>query len=62
MDEICGTCSRRGAIRKEHNILIGKPEEKASLCRPRCRWQSNVLKKYGLRVRTEIGWLRAAAH
>jgi hypothetical protein len=45
MDEICRTCSRHGAIRKGHKILIGKLEEKALLLRPEYRWQGNVLKK-----------------
>jgi hypothetical protein len=35
----------------ETRILVGKPEEKRPLVRPRCRWVGNI--KIDLR---EIGW------
>jgi hypothetical protein len=40
-----------GEKRKAFRILVGKPEEKRSLGRPRCRWVDNI--KMDLR---EIGW------
>jgi hypothetical protein len=38
---------RRGAYR----ALVGKPEERRPLGRPRCRWEDNI--KMDLR---EVGW------
>jgi hypothetical protein len=40
-----------GEIRNAYNILIGKPEAKRSLRRPRCRWEDKI--RRNLR---EIGW------
>jgi hypothetical protein len=37
--------------RNAYRILVGKPEGKRPLARPRCRWESNI--KMDLR---EIGW------
>jgi hypothetical protein len=42
---------RRGGKREEHRILLGKPEGKIPLGRPRRRWLENM--KMDLR---EIGW------
>jgi hypothetical protein len=44
-------CSRHGEKRNACRILMGKPEGKGSLERPRCRWEDNI--KMNLR---EIGW------
>jgi hypothetical protein len=40
-----------GVKRNAYRILVGKPEGKRPLGRPRCRWEDNV--RMGLR---EIGW------
>jgi hypothetical protein len=40
-----------GAMRNTYNILVGKPERKRPLGRPRRRWESNI--RIYLR---EIGW------
>jgi len=40
-----------GDMRNAHNILIGKPEGKRPLGRPRSRWEGNI----GMDLR-EIGW------
>jgi hypothetical protein len=45
--------ARMGKKRKAYRILVGKPERKAPLRRPRRRWVNNV--KMDLR---EIGWDR----
>jgi hypothetical protein len=29
-------------MRNAYNILVGKPEEKRPLGRPRCRWENNI--------------------
>jgi hypothetical protein len=41
--------------------LVGNPEEKRPLGRPRCRWENNnkwALEKLDEVVRTELIWLR----
>jgi hypothetical protein len=40
-----------GEKRNAYRILVGKPEGKRPLGRPRCKWVDNI--KLGLR---EIGW------
>jgi hypothetical protein len=40
-----------GEERKVYKVLMGKPEGKRSLGRPRCRWEYGI--RMGLR---EIGW------
>jgi hypothetical protein len=40
-----------GEIRNAYNILIGKPEGKRPLPRPRHKWEHNI--RIGLK---EIGW------
>jgi hypothetical protein len=44
-------CSTNGEKRNAYRILVGKPERKRSLGRPRRRWEDNI--KMDLR---EIGW------
>jgi hypothetical protein len=50
-DEMGRACSTIGENRNAYRILMGKPEEKRPLGRPRRRWVNNV--KLHLR---EIGW------
>jgi hypothetical protein len=38
MGRACSTHEKRNAYR----ILVGKPEGKRPLCRPRCRWVGNI--------------------
>jgi hypothetical protein len=45
-------CSTNGAKRNAYRILVGKPEEKRPLGRPRCRSVDNI--KMDLRDR--MGW------
>jgi hypothetical protein len=44
-------CSTNGANRNAYRTLVGKPEGKRPLGRPRCRWVDNI--KIDLR---ETGW------
>jgi hypothetical protein len=44
-------CSTNGAKRTTHRILVGKPEGKRPLGRPRRRWVNNI--KMDIR---ELGW------
>jgi hypothetical protein len=45
------TCSKNGEKRNARRLLVGKPEGKGALGRPRRRWVDNI--KMDL---TEIGW------
>jgi hypothetical protein len=46
---------KRGAYR----VLVGKPEEKIPLGRPRCRWEDNI-KMYLREVRWDMQWIDLA--
>jgi hypothetical protein len=46
-----GTCSTNGEYRNAYRILVGKPEGKRPLGRPRRGWKESI--KMDLR---EIGW------
>jgi hypothetical protein len=46
-----GDVERMGEKRNAYRILVGKPEGRRALGRPRCRWVDNI--KIDLR---EIGW------
>jgi hypothetical protein len=37
-----GHVSRMGETRNAYRIMVGKPEGKRSLGRPRCRWVDNI--------------------
>jgi hypothetical protein len=37
-----GHVARMGEDRVVHRVLVGKPEGKRSLGRPRCRWEDNI--------------------
>jgi len=41
-DEIGGACSTYWDKRNVHGILVGKPEGKRLLARPRRRWEYNI--------------------
>ena len=51
-----GACSAHGEGRGVHRILVGKPEGKRQLGRPRRRWEDNIKKWEG--VETGWSWLR----
>jgi hypothetical protein len=50
-DEMGMACSTNGEKRNAFKILVGKPEGKRSLRRPRRRWVDNII----IELR-EIGW------
>jgi hypothetical protein len=37
-----GACSAYGGRRGIYRVLMGKPEGKRPLRRPRCRWEDNI--------------------
>jgi hypothetical protein len=37
-----GHVARKGETRNAYRIVVGKPEGKRSLGRPRCRWVDNI--------------------
>ena len=37
-----GACSTYGKMRGAYRILVGKPEVKGQLGRPRLRWENNI--------------------
>jgi hypothetical protein len=46
-----GACSTNGEERRAYRILLGKPEGKRPIGRPRRKWKDNI--KLNLRA---IGW------
>jgi hypothetical protein len=37
-----GACSSEGEWRGVYRVLMGKPEGKRPMGRPRCRWENNI--------------------
>jgi hypothetical protein len=50
-DAMDRACSTNGEKKNAYRVLLGKPEGKRPLGRPRCRWEDNI--KMDLK---EIGW------
>jgi hypothetical protein len=50
-DEMGGPCSTNGKKRNAYRLLVGKPEGKRSLGRPRHRWADNIRMDLG-----EVRW------
>jgi hypothetical protein len=56
-----GHVASMGEGRGVHRVLVGKPERKRPLGRPRCRWEDNImmdLQEVGGGVGTGWSWLR----
>jgi len=59
-NEMGGECSAYGG-RGLYRVLVGKPEEKRQLGKPRRRWENNIkmdLQEVGCGVWTGSIWLR----
>jgi hypothetical protein len=59
-DEMGGACSTNGEKRTAYMILVGKPERRGPLGKPRCRWVDNIkmyLREIGL---CGVGWIDMA--
>jgi hypothetical protein len=55
-----GTCGTHGEGRGVYRVLVGRPEEKRPLGRPRRRWEDNIkvdLKEIGI---DGANWIRLA--
>jgi hypothetical protein len=53
--EVGGTCSTHGEERGVYRVLVGRPEGKRPLGRPRRRWEGNIkmdLREIGIDGRT----------
>jgi hypothetical protein len=46
--------------RKAYRLLVGKPEGKRPLGRPRCRWVNNIMKDLGEVGRGDVDWIGLA--
>jgi hypothetical protein len=56
-----GHVARMGEERGVYRVLVGKPEGKRPLGRPRRRWEYNIrvdLQEVDVGVWTGLGWLR----
>jgi hypothetical protein len=56
-----GHVARMGDDRKVYKVLVGKPEGKKPLGRPRCRWENGIrmdIREIGLGVWIGFDWLR----
>jgi hypothetical protein len=59
-NEMGGTCNTYGEGRNLYGVLVGRPEGKTPLGRPRCRWEDNIkmdLQKVECGVWTGSSWL-----
>jgi hypothetical protein len=59
-NEMGGACSMYGERRGVYRVLVGKPEEKRPLGRPRRRWDDNIrmdLQEVGCRG---MAWIELA--
>jgi hypothetical protein len=60
-NETGGACSSDWERRGVYRVLVGKPEGKIPLRRPRNRWKDNIkmdLQEVGRGVWTTFSWLR----
>jgi hypothetical protein len=56
-----GHVARMGGMRGAYRILVGRPEGRRPLGRPRCRWEDNIktdLQEVGWGAWTGLIWLR----
>jgi hypothetical protein len=55
-----GACSTNGEKRNAYEILVGKPEGKRPLGRPRRRWEDNIKMDLRNRAWGGMGWIDLA--
>jgi hypothetical protein len=49
-----------GEVRNAYNILVGKPEERRPLGRPRRRWEDNINMDLGEIGFGDVAWIHLA--
>jgi hypothetical protein len=49
-----------GEVRGAYNILVGKPERRRPLRRPRCRWEDNIKIDLGEMGFGDTDWIHLA--
>jgi hypothetical protein len=52
-----GYVVRMGEVRGAHNILVGRPEGRRPLERPRCRWEDNIKMDLGETGFGDVDWI-----
>jgi hypothetical protein len=55
-----GTCSTHGEERRFYRVLVGEPERKRPLGRPRSRWEDNIkmdIREIGIAGQTRFEWI-----
>jgi hypothetical protein len=55
-----GHVARIGDVRGAYNILVGRPEEKRPLGRPRRRWEDNIKMDLGEIGFGNVDWIHLA--
>jgi hypothetical protein len=55
-----GHVARVGEVRGAHNILVGRPEGRRSLGRPRCRWEDDIKMDLGETGFGDVDWIHWA--
>jgi hypothetical protein len=55
-----GTCSTNGEKRKPYRLLMGKPDGKRPLGRPRRRWMDNIRMDLGEVRWGDVDWIGLA--
>jgi hypothetical protein len=55
-----GACSYDGEERGVYRVLVGKPEGKRPLGRPRCRWEDNIKMDLQVVICGGMGWIELA--
>jgi hypothetical protein len=59
-DEMGGSCRTNGEKRNAYRLLVGKPEGKRQLGRPRLRWMDNIKIDLGEIGRDGMDWIGLA--
>jgi hypothetical protein len=49
-----------GEVRGAYNILVGRPEGRRPLGRPRCRWEDNITMNLGEIGFGDVDWIHLA--
>jgi hypothetical protein len=55
-----GACSTNGEKRNAYRFLVGKPEEKRPVGRPRRRWVDNIRMDLGEEEWGDVDWIDLA--